>query len=58
MGDDTTTIEVSIETYQRLNSRKLPSESFDDVAWRVLEYADELEALQERYDMNSEDTDD
>ena len=36
MGQDTTTIQVKVDTYQALNGRKLPGESFDDVIQRLL----------------------
>lgn len=34
---DTTTIEVSRENWQRLNTWKMPGDSFDDALGRVLE---------------------
>jgi len=43
MSEDTTTVEVSIGTYQNLGSRKKPSESFDDVIARCLLERDRLE---------------
>jgi hypothetical protein len=36
MGTDTTTIQVSIENYKRLNGLKNPGDSFDDVIGKVL----------------------
>ena len=52
MGDDTTTIEVSIETYQNLGSRKRPSESFDDTIDRELrekaQFEDQLNEVETR----------
>ena len=36
MSRDTTTIEVSTTTYKRLNARKGPSESFDEVLIEIL----------------------
>lgn len=42
MGDDSTTIQVSNETWSELNSRKEgPSESFDDVIQRLLEESED-----------------
>lgn len=41
---ETTTIEIKKETWRRLNSRKYPGDTFDDVVDRVL---DELEAYEE-----------
>ena len=43
MERDTTTIEISIETYKNLGSRKKPSESFDDVVARCLLERDRLD---------------
>lgn len=40
MSQDTTTIEVKVTTYQALNGRKLPGDSFDDVIQRLLSDAD------------------
>lgn len=38
MSDDTTTIQVSMDTWRRLNSRKKgPNETFDDVLQRLLD---------------------
>lgn len=37
MGNDTTTIQVSIENYKRLNGLKNPGDSFDDVIGRLLD---------------------
>lgn len=37
MSDDTTTIQVDVETYQQLNARKLPGDSFNDVISRMLD---------------------
>lgn len=36
MTDDTTTIQIDVQTWQQLNSRKQPGESFDDVIQREL----------------------
>lgn len=36
MSQETTTIEVKVATYQALNGRKLPGDSFDDVIQRLL----------------------
>jgi len=33
----TTTIEVSVDTWQRLNSQKRPGETFDDVIQELVE---------------------
>ncbi len=38
MGDDTTTIQISQDTWRELNQRKeSPSETYDDVIQRLLE---------------------
>jgi len=38
MADDSTTIQVSMETWRRLNGRKQgPNETFDDVLERLLD---------------------
>jgi len=39
-----TTIEIRVETWQRLNGMKTPGESFDDVITRVLEDRDGQDA--------------
>lgn len=37
MADDTTTIQISMDTWQRLNARKEgPNDTFDDVLQRLL----------------------
>lgn len=38
---DTTTIEISVENWQRLNGRKRPGESFNDVVSRLLDGPDD-----------------
>lgn len=47
MAPEKTTIEVKIPTYQMLNSRKRPGDSFDDVIGRM---SDDLEAAEQRVD--------
>jgi len=38
MSDETTTIQVSMDTWRRLNGRKQgPNETFDDVLQRLLD---------------------
>lgn len=39
MADDRTNIEISHTNWERLNGRKQPGESFDDVIGRLLERA-------------------
>lgn len=51
---DTTTIQLSVETWQRLNSRKLPSDSFEDVIVRLLDEEDD----QPTPELDHEDTKD
>lgn len=36
MADDVTTIQISVETWQELNRRKEPGQSFDDVIQELL----------------------
>ena len=52
MSEDTTTIQISIENYKRLNGRKNPGDSFDDVIGRVL---DEHEVFRERLEHSGQD---
>jgi predicted CopG family antitoxin len=40
---DTVTVRVSEETWSRLNQRKGPGDSFDDVISEVLDIAEEYE---------------
>lgn len=40
MSDDTTNIRISRETWKRLNARKEPGDSFDEVIERLIEQAD------------------
>lgn len=48
MSNDTTTIQVSIENYKRLNGLKNPGNSFDDVIGRVLDdYEDTGDDIEE-----------
>lgn len=44
---DTTTIEISVENWQWLNSQKRPGESFNDVITRLREDRDDREAHSE-----------
>ena len=37
MADETTTLQVTKETWKELNLRKEPGETFDDVIQRLLE---------------------
>lgn len=37
MGEDSTTIQISEETWTDLNQRKEPGDTFDDVIRRLLE---------------------
>ena len=37
MADETTTVQVSKETWKQLNLRKEPGETFDEVIQRLLE---------------------
>ena len=37
---DTTTLQVSKDTWKRLNARKEPGETFDDVITRLLDDSD------------------
>lgn len=37
MSDDVTSIQVRNETWQELNSRKQPGDTFDDVIQRLLD---------------------
>jgi predicted CopG family antitoxin len=37
MSEDTTAVNVDTRTWRRLNARKRPGESFDDVVDRLLE---------------------
>lgn len=53
MGEATTTIQISIENYKRLNGMKNPGDSFDDVLGRVL---DEREAFQERLQRDKQES--
>ncbi|WP_244605579.1 antitoxin VapB family protein [Halorussus marinus] len=41
MADDVTSIQVRNETWQELNARKAPGDTFDDVIQRLLDQADE-----------------
>ncbi|WP_238398280.1 MULTISPECIES: antitoxin VapB family protein [Halorussus] len=41
MSDDVTSIQVSTETWQELNGRKAPGDTFDDVIQRLLEQDEE-----------------
>ena len=43
MADDSTTVQVSTETWKELNGRKQPGESFDDVIRRELGLGDEAD---------------
>lgn len=52
MSQDTTTIQISIENYKRLNGMKNPGDSFDDVIGRVL---DEHEVFRERLERSDQD---
>ena len=52
MGEDTTTIQITIENYKRLNGMKNPGDSFDDVIGRVL---DEHEVFRERLENSEQD---
>lgn len=53
MSEGTTTIQISIENYKRLNGMKNPGDSFDDVLGRVL---DEREAFQERLQRDKQES--
>lgn len=53
MSEETTTIQISIENYKRLNGMKNPGDSFDDVLGRVL---DEREAFQERLQRDKQES--
>lgn len=41
MPDDTTNIRISRETWKKLNARKEPGDSFDEVIERLIEEAEE-----------------
>ena len=41
MSDDITTIQVSAETWRRLNQRKGPGDTFDEVITELLDAAEE-----------------
>ncbi|WP_243700387.1 antitoxin VapB family protein [Halorussus pelagicus] len=41
MSDDITSIQVTTDTWQELNVRKAPGDTFDDVIQRLLEQGDE-----------------
>ena len=43
---DTTTIQITVQTWQALNSRKLPDDSFDDVIQKLLQDAEDSEGSQ------------
>jgi len=43
MDSDTTTIQVNSETWQRLNRRKGPGDTFDDVIQELLNEVDKEE---------------
>lgn len=53
MSEGTTTIQISIENYKRLNGMKNPGDSFDDVLGRVL---DERKAFQERLQRDKQES--
>lgn len=43
---ETTTIQVSVSTWQRLNALKLPGDDFDDVVRRLLDDHERVEDLE------------
>ena len=43
MPDDVTTVKVSTDTWKRLNRRKGPGDSFDDVIEQLLDLAEDIE---------------
>ena len=52
--DETTIIEVSWTTWQRLNARKTPGESFEDVLSDVLDIVDSVESSNKESDTETE----
>lgn len=48
MGKADNHIRVRDETWQELNARKKPGDSFDDVIWRLLQEAEESEGNPKR----------
>ena len=40
MADDVTTVKVSADTWKRLNQRKEPGDTFDDVISKLLDESD------------------
>lgn len=47
MAEESTTIQVSINTWQRLSFRKEPGDSFDDVITELLDKVEDLEEKEE-----------
>jgi predicted CopG family antitoxin len=43
MADDVTTVKVKEETWKRLNARKTPGKSFDDIISELLDEVEEAD---------------